>query len=155
MPDMPSLTLSLSPAIITLCSLCRCVGKEFGDGIGLVGQSGYSRPRRAPLEPKLGRWVFPARAVEALQPAISGTIARARPLVPAHQTKAYLLVHTKIGAHASEDAVARSQMRPDLCRRWPARQPKQQYRGVMMQQRGRFQKALLGLQPDQRASGSD
>ena len=68
MPDMPSLTLSLSPAIITLCSLCRCVGKEFGDGIGLVGQSGYSRPRRAPLEPKLGRWVFPARSVEALRP---------------------------------------------------------------------------------------
>jgi hypothetical protein len=39
------------------------------------------RPRRAPSEPELGRWVFAAgSSVEASRPAISGTLARARPL---------------------------------------------------------------------------
>ena len=44
---------------------------------------------------------------------------------PSGPKKAYLLVHTKVGAPASEDTVTRSQMWPDLCRRWPARQPRQ------------------------------
>ena len=130
MPDMPSLTLSLSPAIITLCSLCRCVGKEFGDGIGLVGQSGYSRPRRAPLEPKLGRWVFAARSVEASQPAISAAVAHARHLVPAHQTKAGLLVHIDLAKHANSCAVVRSESDGIAVSRAPVTQPKQQSRGV-------------------------
>ena len=81
------------------------------------------RPRRAPPEPKLGRWVFPARSVEASQPAISATVAHACHLVPAHQTKSALIVRIDLGAHANSCAVVRSESDEIAVSRVPVRQP--------------------------------
>ena len=55
----------------------------------------------------VGFWTL---SVKASAPAICGTVARARILVPEHKTKAHPLVHTCLGAHPSRDDVARSEM---------------------------------------------
>ena len=51
--------------------------------------------------------------VEVPQPAISGTVVRARHWVPARKTNADLLVHIELGAHASSHAVVRAKNGPE------------------------------------------
>jgi hypothetical protein len=102
------------------------------------------RPRRAPSEPKLGRWVFLTPFVEVSQPAISGTVVRARHWVPSHETKADTLDHVAFGAHASSHAMVRAAKGPEWRRHSTYQRPELQPRAAM-QKRGRCQKALLGL----------